>query len=408
MNERLLFATFRPPFPLSNGARIRTHRLLAGLSRHFDVTLLTFEHDPRSPDGGLDRRELERILPGVEIVTVPGRGPGKRSGQVRSLLSTRSWAFGRYRLPQFSHLLSSAISRRDPAIVHFDDLGVGQFGPATDVFNAYAPHNVEHRIAELTARSADGARRAFASVEWRKLRLEERRVWRRMPLCLAVSDVDARTMVEGGARRVKICPNGTDEVTRFPLPRRSPEEPFRLLFVGSTNFYPYERGVAWFVREVLPHLRHIVPTSLDVVGVPPRRPVPATGVTYVGSVPTVAEWYERCHAVIVPMFEGSGTRLKIVEAMAYGRPVVSTSLGAQGLPVTTGSDYLSADDASGFVRTLARVAAGCEGDGRPMAMMLDHAREAITPLFWSRITEELVELYRSELERRRPKQRAPG
>jgi glycosyltransferase involved in cell wall biosynthesis len=401
MSERLVFATHRPPFPLSNGSRIRSHRLLRGLSRGFDVTLLTFEHDERSPDGGLDRTELERALPDVDVVTVRGRGPGKRRGQARSLLSTRSWAFGRYRLPQFEDALARTVARRDPALVHFDDLGVGQFGPTPGVLSVYGPHNVEYRTAELTARSGSGVRRAFASLEFRKLRSEERRLWRRMPLCLAVSDIDAEEMLAGGAQRVEICPNGTDDVRRLPLPRREPHEPLRLLFVGSADYQPYERGIAWFVREVLPPLQSVVPTTFEVVGVPPRRPVRASGVTYVGRVPTVAQWYERCHAVVVPMFEGSGTRLKVVEAMAYGRTVVSTSLGAQGLPVDAGTHYLGADDSPAFVRHLAQVATACEGDAGEMARMLDRAREAITPLLWPRITERLSELYRSEIELRR-------
>ncbi len=409
MRDRMIFALYRPPLPLSNGSRIRSHRLLRGLSRHFDITLITFEHDPRSPDGGFDRTEIERVLPDVEVLTAPGRGPRKRTGQARSLLWTRSWAFGRYRLPQFERLLASTISRRKPAIVHFDDLGVGQFGPASGVLSTFAPHNVEHRIVELAARTTGGARRAFASVEWRKLRSEERRVWRRMPLCLAVSDLDAQTMIDGGARRVEVCPNGTDEVARLALPRRRPGEPLRLLFVGSADYQPYERGIAWFVSEALPRLQQIVPATFDVVGVPPRRPVPAAGVRYVGRVPTVDEWYERCHAVVVPMFEGSGTRLKIVEAMAYGRPVVSTPLGAQGLPLSAGTHYHCADDAPAFVRMLAEVAINCEQDGGLMASMLDEARQAITPLFWPHITERLSELYRSEIDLRRARQGAsPG
>jgi glycosyltransferase involved in cell wall biosynthesis len=401
MREGLLFAVRRPPFPLSNGARIRTHRLVQGLSRGFDVTLLTFEHDMRSPDGGFHRTELERVLPDVDVVTVRGRGPGKRRGQARSVLSSRSWEFGRYRLPQFERTLAGTVARRNPALVHFDDLGVGQFAPTPGVLSVYGSHNVEYRTAELTARSGSGLRRAFASLEFTKLRSEERRLWRRMPLCLAVSDIDAEEMLAGGAQRVEICPNGTDDVRRLPPPRREPHEPLRLLFVGSADYQPYERGIAWFVREVLSRLQNVVPTTFEVVGVPPRRPVRASGVTYVGRVPTVAEWYERCHAVVVPMFEGSGTRLKIVEAMAYGRTVVSTSLGAQGLPVDAGTHYLCADDSSAFVRHLARVATACEDDAAEMARMLDHAREAITPLLWPRITERLSELYRSEIELRR-------
>ena len=407
MNERVVFAAHRPSFPLDNGARIRTNRLLVGLAASFETTFVTFAHDERSPDGGLDLLELERTLPGVEIVTVAGRGPGKRGGQARSLLSSRSWAFGRYRLPQFGHALAATVGRLQPAVVHFDDLGVGQFGPAPQALSVFAPHNVEHRIAEGAARTATGVRRAFAAVEARKLRQEEQRLWRRMPLCLAVSEVDAREMLDGGARRVEICPNGTDEVTRLPPPHRSPGEPLRLLFVGSADYQPYERGIAWFVQHVLPRLQEMVPTTFDVVGVPPRRPVAAAGVAYAGRVPAVAPWYRRCHAVLVPMFEGSGTRLKIVEAMAYGRPVVSTSLGAQGLPVSPDAHYLAAEDPETFVRYLSDIAVQCEQAGGPMAPRLERARAAVTPLFWSTIVERLAALYRTEIEQRREVERTP-
>src|SRR5207237_179229 len=83
---------------------------------------------------------------------------------------------------------------------------------------------------------------------------------------------------------------------------------FRMLFVGSASYRPYEMGLAWFLREVWPRLAAADDVRLEVVGRPPRRPVHVAGVTYTGPVPSVAPHYERAHAVIVPVFEGSGTR----------------------------------------------------------------------------------------------------
>jgi glycosyltransferase involved in cell wall biosynthesis len=172
------------------------------------------------------------------------------------------------------------------------------------------------------------------------------------------------------------------------------------VFVGSGAFDPYERGLAWFVRNVIPRLRDRVPVEFDVVGERPSRPVPAPGVAYVGHVPAVRPWYERAHAAVVPLFEGSGTRLKIVEAMAQGRPVVSTTLGASGLPLSSDVHYLRADDADAFVTALAALAKNIErGDGAVDAM-LDRARSAITSLFWPTIVDRLVDLYRGEIEQR--------
>jgi polysaccharide biosynthesis protein PslH len=132
--------------------------------------------------------------------------------------------------------------------------------------------------------------------------------------------------------------------------------------------------------------------------------VRSPSVRYVGRVPSVEPFYAESHAVVVPVFEGSGTRLKILEAMAYGRPVISTALGAEGLPVVPGEHYLQAespDDFAAAAERLADWALDPTDEERPgdVSGMVDSAREAVQPLFWPGVTERLVELYRSELGR---------
>jgi glycosyltransferase involved in cell wall biosynthesis len=137
-----------------------------------------------------------------------------------------------------------------------------------------------------------------------------------------------------------------------------------------------------------------VHATLDVVGNPPPDPVQAPGVTYVGRVAEVRGWYERAHVAIVPVFEGSGTRLKIVEAMALGRPIVSTRLGAEGLPISSPEHYLQADDPAAFATALVEMARWCSVGDPKLANMLTSARAAAEPLFWPRIVEQLCEVYR--------------
>ena len=396
---RVVFAARRPPYPLDNGARIRSNHLLSAIGEAFDTTLVCFEHHPESPDGHTGREELERVLPGIRVVTVPGLGPNKRMGQLRSLAWRRSWTFGRYRLPDFGDALERAAADAGPCIVHYDDLGSAMWGPLPGAVNVYAPPDVEHRIARLYAGTGSLSRRAFASVEARKLLREEERTWRAMDLSLAVSEHDAEAMRAGGARDVDVVPNGTDPVDAAPLPDLPPGEPFRVLFVGSGAYSPYERGLAWLVRKVLPRLRDAGPVTFDAVGQPPARPVAGEGVTYRGQVPSVARWYEQAHAVVVPVFEGSGTRLKVIEAMAYERPVVSTRLGAEGVPVTPGDHYLRADEPDDFAAALLDVRRWLTEDRPRLESMLGAAREAITPLLWPGITARLVERYRAELAR---------
>ena len=394
MAERILFAARKPPLPLTSGAALRTHRLLEGLTGEFGVTLLTYAHDERSPDGGVDRDELAASLPALEVVLVPGRGPGKRAAQAAGLLRRRSWEWGRYELPGFAEALAREVERLRPAVVHFDDLGVARYGPVAGTLSAYAPHNVEHRIVRGGAEAGTGLRRAFAAVDWRKVRREEERAWREFDLCLAVSEIDARAFREGGARRVELVPNGADPVEQLPPPVRAAGEPLRVLFVGAGHYQPYERGLAWFVTEVMPLLRERVDAEFDVVGSPPQRRVEAAGVTYRGRVPEVRPWYERAHAVVVPVFEGSGTRLKVVEAAAWGRPIVSTTLGAEGLPLRAGEHWIEANDPESFATALAQVARETETGDERLAARLAAAHTAVSPLFWPAITARLVEIYR--------------
>jgi glycosyltransferase involved in cell wall biosynthesis len=227
-----------------------------------------------------------------------------------------------------------------------------------------------------------------------------------MDLCLAVSPLDAEQMRAGGARRVELCPNGTDPVAPLPLPSRDPAEPVRLLFIGKGCYEPYERGLRWLVSEVLPRIRATMPVSLDVVGAPPANPARAPGVRYAGVVDSVRPWYERAHVAIVPVFEGSGTRLKIPEALAYGRPVVSTSLGAEGLPLAAGDHYLQADDAAGFASAVIETARACEEPERRLVPTLSAGRASIEELYWPTILRRLVDLYGGELEERRAQRTA--
>jgi polysaccharide biosynthesis protein PslH len=396
----LVFAACQPPYPLDRGARIRTHHLLTGLARAFETVFVTFEDHPDSANGPCGTRELERLYPDVDVITVPGSALAKRAGQALSLLGRRSWTNGRYQSRAFTEAVRGAVASTRSRIVHFDDLGVAQVGPLATAFSVYSSHNIEERILRHGAHTGSAPRRLFYGVEARKVGAEERRVWRSMDLSLAVSPLDAEAMKAGGASRVELCPNGAPPVARMPVTRRSAEEPMRLLFVGTGSYVPYERGLAWFVREVMPRIQSRTSVALDVVGDPPARPIQAKGVRYVGNVPSVEPFYSASHGVIVPVFEGSGTRLKILEAMAYGRPVISTRLGAEGLPVEPGQHFFQADDAEGFTGAalgLAGWSLGPEDAG--FERLIASARDVAEAFFWPDIARRLVDLYRSELDR---------
>ena len=278
-------------------------------------------------------------------------------------------------------------------MVHFDDLGVAQFGPLRNehgTVNIYSAHNVEYRILAATVENAHALRRQFARVERRKVETLERRVWRTMNCCLACSEHDAAEMRAGGAT-VIVCPNGADPVTPLAAPIRGEAQPLRLLFVGAVDYRPNQLGLEWFIAEVLPRLRSRlgVGVVVDVVGSPPRHLKGAEHVTLHGRVPSVDPFYVDAHAVIVPVLYGSGTRLKVIEAMAFRRPVVSTTAGAEGLPICDGNEFFQADRPDEFADALLKLAEQTLDRDPALEQMLVRARAAVEPLLWPRVVADL-------------------
>jgi glycosyltransferase involved in cell wall biosynthesis len=404
----LIFATRRPPYPLDNGARIRTLRLAQGLAQRFDLVLVTFADGPAYDATTATRAELERALPDgrVELVPYGRRPPG---GARRNLLRRASDTFGHYATRSLREALERLLADRPDAVLHLDDPGVALAGVALPAgLRVMAPHNVEHRIIRDIGRRMPPAHRPGMAVEWRKIAAEERRCWRRADLCVAVSEVDAATMRAAGAGAVEVCPNGSDPHDALAPVALAADGVLRLLFVGSLRFWPYAHAMSWFVREVLPALRAAAgPVVLDVVGEHEEDVVADPDVRYHGRVESVVPFYARAHALVLPVFEGSGTRLKVVEAALLGRPIVSTALGVEGLPLAEDVAYLRAEDAAGFAAAAARLRAELGSADPALAARCAHARAAVADLTWPRIAARLADLYEERLITRSGPRRSP-
>jgi glycosyltransferase involved in cell wall biosynthesis len=182
------------------------------------------------------------------------------------------------------------------------------------------------------------------------------RSWHSISLCTD-EDVGYLRASEPGASVVKV-PNVVD---RPFLPPRTPDGRFRVLFVGNLSFAPNVQGLGVFADQAWPLLKQAVPeAALDIVGINPdalaidisRR----SGAVLHANVPSLAPFYEQADVVISPVLFGSGTRIKILEAMAFGRAIVSTSIGAEGMDFRHEEHLLLADTMPDFAAALARLA----------------------------------------------------
>jgi glycosyltransferase involved in cell wall biosynthesis len=219
-------------------------------------------------------------------------------------------------------------------------------------------HNVEF---QLRKRKCDveksPLRRWVLKNEWTKTHAIEAEVCRRFDQVLAVSGDDQQTMRrEFGSVNTSVIPTGVD--TEYFTPTTPSSRPGRLAFVGSMDWDPNEDGVTWFLRNVYSRIRHAAPNvSLAIVGRNPSQRLRALAAKYPdvelsGRVPDVRPYLAEAEVVIVPLRVGGGTRIKIPEAMSMAKAVVSTTIGAEGLPFRSGRELCIADEPAHFAEAV--------------------------------------------------------
>jgi glycosyltransferase involved in cell wall biosynthesis len=257
-------------------------------------------------------------------------------------------------------------------------------------------HNVEASIwrRHVEVQSSRLARAYFTS-QFRRMERFEREQCRRFDVVVAVSEEDAAALrAQYDLPRVRAVPTGVD-TTAFAPADAALAEPGRIVFVGAMDWMPNEDGIQWFAGEVLPRIRERVPGAhLTIVG---RNPGPAVrrladsegAVTVTGTVPDVRPYLEAASLVVVPLRVGGGTRLKIYEAMSMDRPVVSTTIGAEGLPLEEGEHILRADDAAAFAAACVRLLQAPAGAWRMARAGGEYVRSSFG---WDRVAGEFARL----------------
>lgn len=224
-----------------------------------------------------------------------------------------------------------------------------------DVPKILTLHNITPRYYELRARQSAGLsgllnrREAFACRRYITPRLE------RFDLLVTVSEADA-ALIRGRVKPpIAVVPNGTDAQATTPAPPRT-EGPPSLLFTGTMNHPPNHEGIVWFHREIWPRIVAEVPdVRLVVVGRHPQESVLALAnadarIQVTGGVPTMGPYYADATIAIAPLQSGSGTRLKVLDALSAERAMVTTAIGCEGIDVVHDTHVLIGDTPDEFAR----------------------------------------------------------
>jgi polysaccharide biosynthesis protein PslH len=349
--------------PLDKGGKLRTWHLMRHLALRHEITYLSFA-DPAQPAADIaGMREVASRL-----VTIPRKDPAK--GTARFYLDAASYlvdgapyAVAKYRSESLRDALSKLLATGGFDAVISDFLvPVVNLPDHLPCRSILFTHNVEAEIWRRHAENATNpAARFLLTQQWRRMLRFEQEALARFDLVLAVSDADRETFERLYPTALKqsafVVQTGVDTTYFAPAAPATAARPAHLVFTGSMDWLPNEDGMLYFVREILPLIRQAEPqTTLSIIG---RAPTPAVkrlaedaAIEVTGRVDDVRPHIAAGSVYVVPLRIGGGTRLKIFEAMSMAKAVVSTTVGAEGLPVTTGENVLIADEPAAFARAV--------------------------------------------------------
>lgn len=369
----LLLAPY-PPYPPRSGGALRIYHLLRGLAERHEITLLTFAPDIATVAALAPLRAV------CGVTTVPG--PTRRSLLQRgttTLFSPVPDMGLRNRSPAYAEALSRLLASRRYDVVQAESIEMAGYlmqarglGPllVLDEFNA---EYVLQRRAALTDLRRGLALRPgaligglYSLVQWRKLARYERGALRAFDRLVAVSEQDRAALTRLDPRlahRLRVVPNGVDTAHLRRGPVVGDLGPATLTFVGTLDYRPNLDALRWFVRDVLPRIRAQRPDArLLVVGRAAERAAQTLAdgeaVELVGEVADVRPFIDGAAVYVLPMRIGGGSRLKLLEALAMEAPVVSTSLGVEGIEgLRHETHLLIADRAENFAAAVLRLIA---------------------------------------------------
>ncbi len=344
---RILFLSRWFPFPPDNGSKLRIHGLLQGLAACHEVTLLSFveksdySHDP-----------APSWLKKTKVTSWPGFEPGALKARL-SLFSPLPRYFSATFSAQMRELITIALAETDFDIIVASQIETARYRP---YFNRVPAIFDEIEVGTFYDRLSSGAgwTRLRSQMTWVKHWRFVKKLVRSFDASTVVSEKE-QALVEtvGGERqRVHVIPNFIDVDSCAPFHRESALN--TLIFPGSLTYAPNHQGVTWFLEHVFPKILQRQPeTTLTVTGDHGNLPLPAVGCyRLTGRVPDVRPLVAQSSVCIAPIFSGGGSRLKILEAMALGTPVVATTKAAEGLELRAGEDLLVADDPVGFAEAI--------------------------------------------------------
>jgi polysaccharide biosynthesis protein PslH len=387
---RILLLTQVLPYPPDSGPKVKTWNLLKYLVRQHEVTLVSFTRGDQAAEVAVLQRYCRAVY------TVPMRRGLASEGRalLRSVARREPWMMARDDRVEMRQQLAKLCQGERFDVVHADQLNMCQYAARVPAaFRLFDAHNALWVLyRRLAATMRPGPRRWLLERDWRMLRRYEADVCRSFDAVTAVIDEDRLAFEEalGCPAGIEVIPItvDTDEVSYV---QRSPQAD-RVVHIGTMYWPPNVDGVQWFSREIWPMVRAGRPsTQFDVIGARPPAEITAldddrSGIHVAGYVADLAPCLRQTGVFVVPLRAAGGMRVKILNALAQGLPVVSTPVGCEGIRVRDGESILIAETPAQFAEAVLRVLSDRELattlslQGRRLAETVYDYRVACRPL----------------------------
>jgi glycosyltransferase involved in cell wall biosynthesis len=402
---KLLWLSHFIPFPPRGGSRQRSFNLIRQISAKYETHLIALNMQGETPQRSEEyASELRRYCAEVQIWEPPYPWRGAQWWGQLAFSPFYRLHYGARALwsPALGQRWQSILDDHPGALVHFDSIDLAMyFPPAANFHKVLNHHNCESAMAERRSdKEQNPLKRTYLRQQSGKLKRLEQEVCHQFDVNLTVSELDAQTLkARNPHAECRVVENGTD--TEYFHPSDAQTEPDTLVFAGGLSWYPNISGIRFFVREIWPLLKQQRPAiKLYLAGRSPAAAVKdmAQSDSAIELVPDpvdIRPWVWKASVFICPIIDGGGTRLKILDALALGKAVVSTTIGAEGLEVRSGEHLLVADEPQDFATQVSRLLHD-DGLRRQLAM---RGRSAVEKLYsWTVIGSHLEQAYKWALE----------
>lgn len=400
---RVLLLTQVLPYPPDSGPKVKTYYVLKYLAEHHQVILVSFVRETDKPE---HIHHLESLC--ERVVTVPiSRSPVRDLlFLLKSLINGQPWMMLRDERPEMRAALARLQREQHFDIVHADQLNMGQYAlPFKDSRRVLDLHNALWVLYKRLAETLPFTKpmKYILLRDWRLLKRYEGHMVRIFDAVTAVTAEDRESLREAAARDdIEVIPIAidTDEQARVQRKPRGPH----IIHIGTMYWPPNIDGITWFLDEIYPLIqKQVSDVRCTLIGARPPASIVERGqrdpsITVTGYVDDPTPYFEDASLMVVPLRAGGGMRVKILNALSQGIPMVSTTVGCEGIDVTDGHDILVADDARSFAEAAIRLLTDAQlndtitRNGRQTAEQRYDYRQACKPLdmIYSQMTQQQV------------------